>query len=151
VRAFRGRALVSAGRLPEAVEELARAAALRPSSYYAHRWLGEALRRSGKLEEALAELNRAVRLAPGERWARASRAMTFAQLDRAAAAEADFKTALRRPDHRVAGVLLWRSRWRHECGRVSEARADAEASFRLDGKDTRTLEWLERLRREAGA
>jgi tetratricopeptide (TPR) repeat protein len=128
-----GKALISAGRYTEAVEEFSAALRLSPprTLAMAHNYLASALAKAGRLEEALKEAEIAVKLNPNYVEARYNYGNGFMRLRQPRAAIAQFEAALKlRPNYPEAqanlGVAL------AQAGRSAEAIGSYEEALRLN-------------------
>ncbi len=145
-----GGALLSVGRLDEAIAEERAALAIRPDYAQAHCNLGLALVHSGRPNEALPEFERAVALNPNFAKAHNNLAGVLAGQGRIDESIGHLEAALRSdPDdadahENLASLLMSRGRYR-------EAASHLETAVRLRPADAQARAHLEQARRAAGA
>jgi Flp pilus assembly protein TadD len=128
-----GRFLLRAGRAPEALAELRRAAAVRPSAA-AHYSLAGALDAAGRLDEAIAEYQASLRQDPRQPLAHNNLGIALARSRRLPEAAEELQAALRlQPDYGEAMANLGNVDLL--MGRLPEAITQYQGALRLSPQD----------------
>ncbi len=123
-----GRALLGAGELERAAEELERAVELRPQDFWAHFYRGICAYRQGQSAEAAQAFTVAVALAPRCAEVYYNRALARAACRETSAALSDYNRALE-IDPTLAPASLNRGIYYYQQGRHAEAVADLERAL----------------------
>jgi len=126
-----GNALLSAGRVPEAIQQYRQAASLQPDFAEFHFNLGNALAKSDQTSEAISEFRAALKESPGLTEAREHLGIALARAGRMDEAIAQFRDAVRvepglAKAHLNLGTALY------HCGRTTEALNEFETALRLN-------------------
>ncbi len=126
-----GRALLEAGRYPEALAQCEEALRLKPDNPEAHFNLGFLLQQTGKPQEAISEYERALRLKPDHFEARFNLGVALEKVGRESEAIQDYEQALRSyPDYVEAHVNLGNALLR--MGKAQEAVEHYEQALRIN-------------------
>ena len=125
-----GIALLSQGRVQDAIAALEAAIAAAPGRPEPHFALGNALRELGRHEAAVASFDRAIALAPDLAEAHCNRAIALRYLGRPAEALTGFARALQ-ADAALTQALLGHANALRDLGRPEQARLDLERALQL--------------------
>jgi serine/threonine protein kinase/Flp pilus assembly protein TadD len=124
-----GRALLRAGELDRAAEELTIAAEMRPDDFWAHFYGGVCAYRRRQYADAVQAFGVATALAPASAECYCNRALAYAAQEKTDLALRDYDRALALAP-RLGVAALNRGVLHYQAGRLPEARADLERALR---------------------